>query len=273
MKSNGNEHLCCKDAVFRPAHGRTATALTRHLESRRTHAQSYKPCGGNTASLSPSRLRLQADSNATRRRPSSVKPLPTWYQHQVVTICPSGQRSTHSLEVTQLLTADCTPTPSPLPPPLSSSPLLRTRSSFHPRAHPTPTDGIFTPQWYNMVDHVNDTMTLPAAFVKALAASAFYGPFANGMFLAGARMLRYGPKVLFFFLYFWAQSSVFFLCFDAAYSRGIYVYRREGRAVWVLPSTSVECRWMYDDDDYVFTIAHFPDISSPLLPKKQVKIK
>lgn len=42
---------------------------------------------------------------------------------------------------------------------------------------------------------MNDEMTLPVAFVKALAASVFYGPFANGMFLAGARLLRYGPKV------------------------------------------------------------------------------
>lgn len=58
-----------------------------------------------------------------------------------------------------------------------------------------PPDGIFTPQWYNVVDHVNDDMTLPAALVKALAASAVYGPFANGMFLAGARLLRYGLMV------------------------------------------------------------------------------
>lgn len=57
------------------------------------------------------------------------------------------------------------------------------------------TDGIFTPQWYNLVDYVNDEMTLAMAFVKAIAASVFYGPFANGLFLAGARTLRYGFKV------------------------------------------------------------------------------
>lgn len=57
------------------------------------------------------------------------------------------------------------------------------------------TDGIFTPQWYNLVDYVNDEMTLAIAFVKAIAASVFYGPFANGLFLAGARTLRYGLKV------------------------------------------------------------------------------
>lgn len=56
-------------------------------------------------------------------------------------------------------------------------------------------DGIFTPQWYNLVDYVNDEMTLAIAFVKAIAASVFYGPFANGLFLAGARALRYGLKV------------------------------------------------------------------------------
>eukprot|EP00752_Nemacystus_decipiens_P004367 g3991.t1 len=58
-------------------------------------------------------------------------------------------------------------------------------------------DGIFTPQWYNLVDYVNDEMTLAIAFVKAIAASVFYGPFANGLFLAGARILRYGLKVRF----------------------------------------------------------------------------
>lgn len=56
-------------------------------------------------------------------------------------------------------------------------------------------DGIFTPHWYNLVDYVNDEMTLAVAFVKAIAASVFYGPFANGLFLAGARTLRYGLKV------------------------------------------------------------------------------
>ena len=56
-------------------------------------------------------------------------------------------------------------------------------------------DGLFTPQWYNLVEYVNDEMTLAMAFVKAIAASVLYGPFANGLFLAGARTLRYGLKV------------------------------------------------------------------------------
>lgn len=45
------------------------------------------------------------------------------------------------------------------------------------------------------MDYVNDEMTLAIAFAKAIAASVFYGPFANGLFLAGARTLRYGLKV------------------------------------------------------------------------------
>ena len=56
-------------------------------------------------------------------------------------------------------------------------------------------DGIFTPQWYNVVDHVNSDMTFRVALAKALAASTVYAPFANGMFLAGARVLRHGIKV------------------------------------------------------------------------------
>ncbi|CAM9752890.1 unnamed protein product [Sphacelaria rigidula] len=58
-------------------------------------------------------------------------------------------------------------------------------------------DGFFTPRWYNLVDNVNEERTLPVAFVKALAASTVYSPFANGLFLAGARTLRYGPKTRF----------------------------------------------------------------------------
>ncbi|CAN0345367.1 unnamed protein product [Ectocarpus sp. 12 AP-2014] len=58
-------------------------------------------------------------------------------------------------------------------------------------------DGIFTPHWYNLVDYINDEMTLGLAFVKAVASSVFYGPFANGLFLAGARVLRYGLKTRF----------------------------------------------------------------------------
>ncbi|CAM9703994.1 unnamed protein product [Ectocarpus sp. 12 AP-2014] len=58
-------------------------------------------------------------------------------------------------------------------------------------------DGIFTPHWYNLVDYINDEMTLGLAFVKAIASSVFYSPFANGLFLAGARVLRYGFKTRF----------------------------------------------------------------------------
>ncbi|CAM9166083.1 unnamed protein product [Ectocarpus fasciculatus] len=58
-------------------------------------------------------------------------------------------------------------------------------------------DGIFTPHWYNLVDYINDEMTLGLAFVKAVASSVFYSPFANGLFLAGARVLRYGFKTRF----------------------------------------------------------------------------
>lgn len=57
------------------------------------------------------------------------------------------------------------------------------------------TDGLFTPRWYNLVDRINDEMTLRVAFIKALAASVLYGPFANGLFLAGACALRYGMEV------------------------------------------------------------------------------
>lgn len=76
--------------------------------------------------------------------------------------------------------------------------------SSHHRSHPLPSlstrasggaDGIFTPHWYNLVDYINDEMTLGLAFVKAVASSVFYSPFANGLFLAGARVLRYGFKV------------------------------------------------------------------------------
>lgn len=45
------------------------------------------------------------------------------------------------------------------------------------------------------MDYINDEMTLGLAFVKAVASSVFYSPFANGLFLAGARVLRYGFKV------------------------------------------------------------------------------
>lgn len=45
------------------------------------------------------------------------------------------------------------------------------------------------------MDYVNEERTLPVAFGKAVAASVVYGPFANGLFLAGARALRHGLKV------------------------------------------------------------------------------
>lgn len=56
-------------------------------------------------------------------------------------------------------------------------------------------DGVFTPHWYNLVEYINDEMTLAMAVVKAMAASALYSPFANGLFLAGAWVLSYGMKV------------------------------------------------------------------------------
>lgn len=67
-------------------------------------------------------------------------------------------------------------------------------------------DGIFTPQWYNLVDIVSKERTLIIAFSKAIAASILYAPFANGLFLAGARALRYGLKVSCGLL-FWARNE------------------------------------------------------------------
>ncbi|CAM9277098.1 unnamed protein product [Scytosiphon promiscuus] len=55
-------------------------------------------------------------------------------------------------------------------------------------------DGVFTPHWYNLVDYINDEMTLAVSVVKAVAASVLYSPFANGLFLAGAWVLSYGMK-------------------------------------------------------------------------------
>ncbi|CAM9483677.1 unnamed protein product [Discosporangium mesarthrocarpum] len=55
-------------------------------------------------------------------------------------------------------------------------------------------DGIFTPQWYNLLEFVSEERTLKVVVTKALAASAIYGPFANGLFLAGVPLLRYGFK-------------------------------------------------------------------------------
>lgn len=74
-------------------------------------------------------------------------------------------------------------------------PALRVNKACRLPPPPRRADGVFTPHWYNLVDFVNEERTLPVAFVKALAASVFYAPFANGLFLAGARTLRYGLKV------------------------------------------------------------------------------
>ncbi|CAM9320942.1 unnamed protein product [Choristocarpus tenellus] len=53
-------------------------------------------------------------------------------------------------------------------------------------------DGIFTPQWYNILERVSEKRTLGVVLGKAFAASAIYGPFANGLFLAGVPLLRRG---------------------------------------------------------------------------------
>lgn len=69
------------------------------------------------------------------------------------------------------------------------------RFSFFVWLHTTQPDGLLTPRWYNLVEHVSEERTLPIAFVKAIAASTVYSPFANGLFLAGARALHHGPNV------------------------------------------------------------------------------
>lgn len=78
---------------------------------------------------------------------------------------------------------------------MAPRPAFRVNKACRLPPPPRRADGVFTPHWYNLVDFVNEERTLPVAFVKALAASVFYAPFANGLFLAGARTLRYGLKV------------------------------------------------------------------------------
>ncbi len=51
-------------------------------------------------------------------------------------------------------------------------------------------DGIFTPQWYKLLERFTTKKTFAVALVKTALGSLVYGPFANGLFLGGVMMLR-----------------------------------------------------------------------------------
>ncbi|KAG5175281.1 hypothetical protein JKP88DRAFT_351617 [Tribonema minus] len=57
-------------------------------------------------------------------------------------------------------------------------------------------DGVITPRWYAILERTSTSKALPVVVAKTVASSLIYGPFANGVFLAGVPVLRYGRAVL-----------------------------------------------------------------------------
>ncbi|CAM9407652.1 unnamed protein product, partial [Phaeothamnion confervicola] len=53
-------------------------------------------------------------------------------------------------------------------------------------------DGVLTPQWYTLMERLSAAKTVPVALLKTLLGTVVYGPIANGIFLAGVPVMRFG---------------------------------------------------------------------------------
>jgi hypothetical protein len=56
-------------------------------------------------------------------------------------------------------------------------------------------DGLMTPRYYQLLEKLSRSRSFLVAALKTAAGSLLYGPLANGLFLAGIPLLRYGRKI------------------------------------------------------------------------------
>mmetsp|Transcript_9318 Transcript_9318/g.14024 ORF Transcript_9318/g.14024 Transcript_9318/m.14024 type:complete len:297 (-) Transcript_9318:26-916(-) len=55
-------------------------------------------------------------------------------------------------------------------------------------------DGLITPRWYTNLEKISEEKTFKIVALKTVLSSLIFGPIANGLFLAGIPILRYGKN-------------------------------------------------------------------------------